>query len=497
MKRKNNYIIAFFLIMSLGACKKDFLTLSPVSNLAETNFYQTEADFDRAVGGVYNKLLGFPDINNLYLAECRSNNYYVARQDAARDYFNISAFEVTSQLGTLGTAWRNDYELIERANKVLGRIDAVAFADEGKKNRYKGEVSFLRALAYFELVKAFGAVPLVDKELMSSGEAANYPRVGIDTVYNFIIKDLKYAATVLPPTYTAVADKGRATQYAALGMLGKVYMFTAGYPLNKTANIAEALTVLRQVVAAENTGWKFATNYADLFKAANDNVYNLFEVQFMSGGLGQGNNVPGETLPTDMDTKITPYANYYMGGEPSADLMAAYEPGDKREFVTLDTMYRNRTGGYIKKNFFKKFLDSSSAALIKSNIDWSVNFPIMRGEEALLLYAEAIVATSGVTNEAVGILNRIRARAGLGEVHPGDPGAFSLALEKERRCEFAWEGIYWWDLIRTGRALTVMNPWLAINYPGKQIDATQFIYPIPRSEMLVYPGLYYPNPGYN
>jgi hypothetical protein len=482
----------------LGGCSKDFLNQSPISNLAEDTYYQTESDFDRAVSGVYAKLLTFPDVNNLYLSECRSNNYYVARQDAARDYFNISSFEVTSQLGTLGTAWRNDYELIERANKVLSRIDNVPFLDDNKKARYKGEVSFLRALAYFELVKAFGPVPLIDKELIASSEAANYPRVGIDTVYNFIIKDLTYASTVLPPTYTAAADKGRATQYAALGLLGKAYMFTAGYPLLKTANYALALSTLQKVVAAENTGWKFATNYADLFKAANDNLYNIFEIQFMAGGQGQGNNVPGEVIPIDMDLKITPFGMYYMSGEPSADLINSYETGDKRKFLTLDTIYRTKGNVYARKNYFKKFLDSSSAAQIKNSTDWPINFPVMRGEEAMLLYAEAInEVNNGPTPEAVGFLNRTRARAGLLPVNPATKDDFALALEKERRSEFAWEGLYWWDLIRTGRALAVMNPWLLGNYAPKQIDKNQFVYPIPRSEMLVFPGLYYQNLDYN
>jgi hypothetical protein len=275
-------------------------------------------------------------------------------------------------------------------------------------------------------------------------------------------------------------------------------MFTAGYPLHKTANYALALSTLQKVVAAENTGWKFATNYADLFKAANDNLYNIFEIQFMAGGQGQGNNVPGEVIPIDMDLKITPFGMYYMSGEPSADLINSYETGDKRKFLTLDTIYRTKGNVYVRKNYFKKFLDSSSAAQIKNSTDWPINFPVMRGEDAMLLYAEAInEVNNGPTPEAVGFLNRTRGRAGLLPINPATKDDFALALEKERRSEFAWEGLYWWDLIRTGRALAVMNPWLLGNYAPKQIDKNQFVYPIPRSEMLVFPGLYYQNLDYN
>src|SRR4051812_17430017 len=89
------------LLAIFSSCKKDYLETVPISNLSTENFFQTETDVDKALGGVYNKLLRIPDNNNLYLSEIRSSNYFIPRQDAARDYFSISAFEVTSALGTL------------------------------------------------------------------------------------------------------------------------------------------------------------------------------------------------------------------------------------------------------------------------------------------------------------------------------------------------------------------------------------------------------------
>lgn len=485
-------------IFSIG-CKKEFLDTVPISFNSEANFYQTEADFDKAMAGVYNKLLAFPDINNIYLSEVRSSNFYIPRQGAQRDYFNISGFEVTSQLATLNTAWANDYALIDRANELLDKIKPFTYVDSTKKNRIMGEARFLRGYAYSELAKAFGGVPLID-HVLSSAEALNYPRVGLDTVYDFIVNDFTYASTVLPASYTG-ADIGRATKYAALGMLGRAYLFMAGYPMNKTAYFANAQTVLKQVLDAENTGWKFAANYADLFKAANDNKYNVFEVQYVSGGLGLGSVIPGEGVPLDVDKNIMPYGYYYIAGSDFAsdDLIGSYEAGDKREFVTLDTIYRNTVHAYVKQKWFKKFVDSTSIAGMTSSSDWPINFPLLRGEDVMLMYCEAINETAnGATTEATNIVNRIRTRAGLANLSAAataNHDAFKLALEHERRSEFAWEGLYWWDLVRTGRCLSVMNPWLTINYQ-KTIDATQFIYPVPYSEIVVKPGLYYQNPGY-
>jgi hypothetical protein len=489
-------LLSILTLTILASCNKDFLDTVPISNQSESGFYKTENDIIQAVSGVYNKLLTFPDVNNIYLSECRSNNYYIDRQDAARDYFSISAFEITPALGTLQTAWTNDYELIERANQVLDRIDDITFIDTTKRSRLKGECKFLRALSYFELVKVFGAVPLIDHTI-SSAASLNYPRVSVDTIYTFIIKELTEAAVLLPNNYTGV-DKGRATKLAALGLLGKAYLFTAGYPLHKTENYNNAILAFKQVLNAENTadGWRFAPTYAEIFKTSADNKFHLFEVQYLAGGKGLGNPVPGEVIPLDMDTKITPYGSYYMQGTPSDDLINSFEPGDKRKFVILDTVYRNKSNVMIRKNYFKKYLDSTAAASIFSSSDWGINFPLLRAEDVMLMYAEAVNETSGPAADAVDLVNRIRVRAGLVPVLSPSQTDFRLVIEQERRHELAWEGVVWGDLVRTGRCMDVMNPWLQLNY-GVTMNVNQFIYPIPQSEIQIKPGLYMQNPGYN
>jgi hypothetical protein len=113
----------------------------------------------------------------------------------------------------------------------------------------------------------------------------------------------------------------------------------------------------------------------------------------------------------------------------------------------------------------------------------------------MLLYAEAVNETNGPTAEAVAILNRIRSRAGLLAVTPATASDFRLAMEKERRHEFAWEGLYWFDLVRTHRFLDVLNPFLTTNYQ-KSIDANKYLYPVPQPEMNIKPGLYGQNNGY-
>lgn len=483
----------FALVLFAGSCKK-YLDLAPISNQSTASFYKSESDIDQALAGTYNVLLAFPDVNNYNLSECRSNNFYLASVDAQRDYYSINHFQLTAAMAMLETAWANDYKLIGRANQILDVIDNITFADSVKRKRQKAEARFLRAYSYFELVKAFGAVPLI-QHVITSEEAMTYGRVGIDTIYNFITSELKAAAPDLPYKYTTAADKGRVTRLAALGMLGRAYMFMAGYPMNKTQYYTDAQAAFQQVLAQENTNWVFAPTYAALFKAANDNAYHLFEVQYISGGQGYGSPIPGEVVPTDMTTQLLPYGAYYITGEPSPDLIASYETGDVREFLTLDTLYRNKSNVMVRRSWVKKFLDSSVASTTKSSSDWPVNFPLLRSEDVMLMYAEATNEISGPNTTITGILNRIRTRAGLGSITPPTQDSMRTAIRNERRHEFAWEGIYWYDLVRTNQYLNVMNPWLQTNYQ-KTIDQTQYIYPIPQPEMNIKPGLYYPNPGY-
>jgi len=254
-------------------------------------------------------------------------------------------------------------------------------------------------------------------------------------------------------------------------------------------------TSTKKVLDQENTNWKFAPTYAELFKTANDNKYHLFEVQYIAGGQGYGSPIPGQVVPIDLTTSLLPYGSYYIQGAPSRDLINSYETGDKRMFATIDTLYRNKTNVVTRRDWVRKFLDSSVAATTKTNSDWPVNFPLLRSEEVMLLYAEAVNETSGPTTEAVAILNRIRSRAGLPAVIPANAADFRLAMERERRHEFAWEGLYWFDLVRTNRFLDVLNPFLTANYQ-KTIDVNKYLYPVPQPEINIKPGLYDQNNGY-
>lgn len=488
--------IPLLVALLFSACT-DVLDREPLSSLTVGNFYKTEGDIEKALNGVYAGTRDWPTPIYIYLSEVRSKNYIGVFHDAQRDWWDITAFEVKPEMTTLRNVWGSLYQMINRANTLLEKIDGVPFRDEQVRARYKAEARFLRAYAYFQLVRLFGRVPLVTRTI-TPDEGIQIGQSEPAEIYEFIAREMSEVMDQLPPDYPA-AQKGRATRWAVKGVLAQVYLTMAGYPLHQRDKLEDARVLLREIIDQEGTYVTFAPNYADLFTHDNDNEYALFEVQYVSGGVGAGGGFPAEIVPADISRSIAPFGGIVSASRLalSQDLLDAYEPGDLRFDVTIRTTYPTNTNppGVGNTPFIHKFIDEG-VALADRN-DWPINFPLLRYADVLLMYAEVLAEQAGgPTPEAVALVNRIRARAGLPAINPTTKEEFDLALEHERRIEFVGEGVYWFDLVRRGRAVQVMNEWFAATGQGIQIDEHHLVYPIPRSEMDIYPGLYQQNPGY-
>ena len=157
-----------------------------------------------------------------------------------------------------------------------------------------------------------------------------------------------------------------------------------------------------------------------------------------------------------------------------------------------------KTGAKSSRVQYTKFLEKGSTIPV-DRFDHPVNFPLIRYEDVLLMYAEILNEEAATPPAAaVTILNRIRTRAGVPSITPATKADFKLAMEQERQWEFCGEGLRWHDLVRTERALTVMNKYITDNaVPLKRlIDEHDLIYPIPQKELLINPGFWKQNPGY-
>jgi hypothetical protein len=198
---KINILTAAILIVSLGACKKDFLELPSQTALSTPVFFKTQKDFEQAINGTYAPL------RDLYsgtsgawaMGELRSDNTTYKYNPSDRGTIQpeiIKDFTDDANNGVTANKYFTNYSIISRANQVLDQIDAVDF-DASAKNNIKGQAYFLRAFAYFDLVQYFGSVPLHLNPSKSLAETA-LPLTSVDSIYLQIIADAQQAATLLP-----------------------------------------------------------------------------------------------------------------------------------------------------------------------------------------------------------------------------------------------------------------------------------------------------------
>lgn len=457
--------ILLLLIAGLTACQKDFLDLKPQSQPNVDNFYLTANDFNNAVNGAYDVL----QTTNQYggdfntLIEVRGDN--ALDNDPAANAglrYNIDRFIEPTTNTILRDTWGSLYIGINRTNLILDKIDAITI-DAPLKARYKGEAQFLRALSYFNLVRLWGNVPLVLKP-GSTTEARSYTRNPVADVYAAIEKDLTDAAANLPASYTG-ADVGRATSGAAKGLLGKVFVTQKKY--------AQAVPVLRDVIAA-NT-YRLLPSIADVFLVSNkNNAEIVFAVKFKKGVGGAFPEGHGLWYGTNIGENIEP------------TLRAAYPAGDKRQPLTLQVPVPSNVNVVPRKWYDE----------VSSTNDVGNDFPVLRYADVLLLYAEALnEAGYQATGDAFTNLNLIRTRAGVPvytATQLATQSTFRDAVIAERRLELALENDRWFDLIRTGTAVS------SLSATKITVPANRLLYPIPQAEIDTYnnPTAFPQNPGY-
>ncbi|WP_353134035.1 RagB/SusD family nutrient uptake outer membrane protein [Pseudopedobacter sp.] len=475
-----------FVIFSASSCTKDFLDLAPISQQNGNNFYKTGEDMKNALTAAYGGL----QYGGLYyssmhiIGELRSDNTEITNPNAGSDLVAVDDFQNIPTTSISSNTWAGHYQAIQSVNIVLEKIQAVEM-DENLKARYIGEAKFLRGLMYFNLVRVYGAVPLVLKMINNPQEGYTYGRESVDRVYNQIITDLTDAETALPYEYVG-ADIGRATKGAAMSLLGKVYLTQKRWDL--------AANKLKEVIDNQVlTKYQILPNYANIFGAANENnKESIFEVQFKGGVSGEGSPFTNQFAPIGSGTAVVSVGNPLGQNIPTADMANAYEAGDVRKAISMRTSYV-LAGNTVQHNYIAKYSGTPAASL-----DSDVNWIVLRYADVLLMYAEALNEQGYVPDGlAFTYLNQIRNRAGLLSKTSNNPdvslqlpdqASFRLAVEKERRVELAFEGHRWFDLVRTDRALTVMSS------KGMQIHHT--IFPVPQSQIDINPGPIYQNPDY-
>lgn len=488
MIMKKNIIPLIFLafVITTSSCKKDFIERTPVSSVTIDNLYKTDKDYLDAVTGTYAALRD--SYSTMWqFGDIRGDDafIYVSNQPSVQA---VDLFSINSTDGLLNNTWANNYIVINRANNILARLESADIAVVKNKDQYIGEAKFLRALAYFNLVRIFGDVQMITN-VPTAQEALKTPRTAAATIYSdIIIKDFADAATRLPLAYTGTAV-GRATKGAALSLLGKVYLTIKDFE--------KAETVLKEVTTAP-FAYGLLSNFNELFDYSKNEHHKeyIFDIEHESNLSGMGSIYTNQFMPN-----VIQMLNYFgiVGGfgeslSPTTSFVNIWDAADKRKDITVQccgSWTNPNTGEVIKFNpgtsqsYTRKYITPVSI-----QNDSKANWKVVRYADVLLMLAEAL-NENGKTSDALVLLNQVRTRAGLQPHTNLSQTAFRDAVALERRFELAFEGHRWFDLVRTGKALSALAP------IGMKDFMTVFPVPLSQIQVMNNAAVFKQNAGYN
>jgi len=507
---KNIYIgLALAVVLSIGACKKDFLDQKNPNAVAPENYFKTENDVLLAVNGAYQSLRSsntMGENSGLFTDERSDDTGRNDNQSNAGEPFQFNDFSLLPSNSYLKAHWLALYNAITRSNFILSNIDKANFTTQANKANYAAEAKFIRAIMYFELVRKWGAVPLVTKQLSTNEEVIPFVfRAPEADVYNQIVTDLKDGLNSTLPNFPATANIGRTSKAAINAYLGKVYLtMAATLPNNKAENLSNANTYLTAAYNMKAFGNLSEIPYTDVFDVAKKATCKelIFQISYKQGdinyssSIAANNQAKGETINSQKTATG-------VGGNVTLDLINEYEGNDLRK--SFSVKYAN--DATVKDWFITKFRDASELATKNGygGNDWI----LMRYADVILMLAEVNMLQG---NDAVAIqyLDMVRTRAGMPVYAVAKTDAtyaakfptLKLAILHERRVEFAFEHQRWFDLIRNFTASELVTylkakPQSAFGIAKlANVTTKDRYFPIPFDEVKLDPVKMYQNPGY-
>lgn len=480
-KLKRNILIILGVSLGLFSCTDSFLDTESKTDLTEGNFYKTIADAEMALVGCYDGFQRTSSNGNLafyVVSEVLSDNCFGGTGNTdGRGYQALDRFDITqspSDNNLFNGTWSDYYTGIFRCNKLLEKLDGIDFSrDLDARSRIEGETRFLRGLMYFDLVRLFERVPL-----LTAPTTDNVPQAEPADTYKLIVEDLLFAATNIPadayPKAKASENDGRVTSYAAKALLARVYLFYTGYygvdDLGVTK--AEVLQGLEDIISSGEFG--LITEYHKLWPAASyipnkenntldksayagaGNIETIFAEKFNNTSNYNG-DVDGNRWLVMMgmrNTNWSPYGKGWGACTVNPRLVNAFDASDNRKVASiiniedegiLETFdlkdQREYTGYTVKKYTPTAFPDGSTDTGGSKDMQLSQDqdYVIIRYADVLLMAAELGSA------KAQDYYNLVRNRAGL-----TNKTVSQANIMEERRFEFAFEGIRYWDLLRQG-----------------------------------------------
>lgn len=480
---KNIKLSLFALLSMLSFSCSDVLNKEPLDELGDEAFWSDPVLIQYYLNNVYAEL----PVDSYMLNESRSDNSVTANKEKNKLSELRFNYNIETPTATNDDIWNDHYEYIRKCNRFFEKIDK-APTDEVIKQKQKGEVHFLRALFYFELVKRYGGVILLDK-VLTMDDNWSISRSSEDECYSFILTDLSKATELLPAAWDG-KDKGRATKGAAWALKSRIQLYIKQY--------ADAIKSCSEIykLGYELVDGKTPENYRSIWWITNkDNKEIIFDKQYKSPDVY--NNIMVHHLVTYINN---PYGDRGWGGlGPTQDLIDEFElkdgspapqfsnqPSTKTFDINETKIYENREPRFYSNVLFhgtKIFMkgdkgpatidrylmdtpDKADASSSGYNVwkwidydnynypyagssgqDHSINWIYFRYAEIFLNDAEARVETNDIQG-ALQAVNVIRQRVGLPDITEKDQAALRELIRKERRVELAFEDHRFWDVRR-------------------------------------------------
>lgn len=475
-----NFIAITFGIFILFGCN-DFLDRQPLSEMSPGTFFQSKGDMRTWNAGIYDALQSTLHQRHIDWGDLRSDNYHTTGYESEKVYMNA----MESTMGEV--SWQNLYTTINLCNIAIKRYPTIPQVLEAETNPFMGQAYGIRALMYFYAIRVWGRVPLITAPWEGDLEQIAVPRNSIEEVKAQILEDIDLSLDALG---NDVSDKFFFNRAAAYALKTDVHMWFNEYDealatstyfignpnfalVNNSDEWKDMFT--KPATSKEsifNLAWSFASDgshgWAQRVGANNTNngykmsqsIYEEFMDRLRSGNGADGrfwNNVDTVKLYYNGQRLPLTYANWTTSGIEKCIKYSIIDPD--RSFDASNGVYRS----------YWAVLSSANAEL---------QIPIYRLADVLLLRAEAL-NKKGNSDEALNIVNQIRFRVGYTadaklEVNTTVQKAVELLILQERQLEFIAEGKRWFDLIRTGYLLEVMDPVIRARQEAAGVQVTGF-----------------------
>lgn len=497
MKTRNLILVATALVVMTGfsGCE-DFLEKSPQGQLTQEAFPVTESDATLATNAVYNTLRqwyyhsgGYPILDILSDDSHKGST----PKDQLSNVGPYDTFKHTTTQDGLDRWWSTLYEGIKRANVVIEKVPDIAMNEE-LKARFLAEARLLRAVYYFDLVRAWGGVPIV----ITITPPLQLARSAADDVYALIMEDVEYAIDHLPlRSQYPGADAGRVSKGTAQALLARISLFRRDFI---TAEQAALDVITSGEYELEHV---FANANSLLGEHGQESIFEVGALQY------EGTEAGGDQYANTQGVRGVPNRGWGFNC-PSEDLRNSFEDGDPRLDATIIDLGETLDGVKILGNGespdvitdeFGNIVERecyNQKVWIPGNntiTQWGHNRRLIRYADVLLMAAEAL-NENDKPGDALIYLNlvRERAREGNSSILPDITETRKDQLRdiilNERRHELALEGLRFWDLVRTGKAAAILGP---LGF----VEGKHELFPIPQTEIDISQGTLQQNPNWN